>query len=211
MHYRNGREAKNGDKVIQLGMSGDPARLIQAFGVLHGATPGNDFCNGYIAPVQNTVLGACMCDCLHVDDVGELIAQREWGHRPDVDPDYGFIVYEASSEHGRRTVSALGGPGVGNARRDYVVRWENSAGTTGRNLGFFRFQEGAIKEAGVNGLHIEDLLAIARSRLQDFQSSKFACDENARALAGIEAAIAALEERTTRRTREGTEGTHSGA
>lgn len=44
MHYRNGREAKNGDKVIQLDFSGN----ITALGVLHSATPGNDYCNGVV-------------------------------------------------------------------------------------------------------------------------------------------------------------------
>jgi hypothetical protein len=41
MHYRNGREAKNGDKVVKL-----EGGKIVAFGVLHSATPGNDYCNG---------------------------------------------------------------------------------------------------------------------------------------------------------------------
>lgn len=71
MHYRNGREARNGDAIVQLGNGGK----ITALGVLHGATSGNDFCNGYIAPVQNPVTGACMVDCLHADDVAALLAQ----------------------------------------------------------------------------------------------------------------------------------------
>ncbi len=53
MHYRNGREAKNGDKVIQLTTSG-PAKIV-SLGILHDATPGNDFCNGSIAPVLTSV------------------------------------------------------------------------------------------------------------------------------------------------------------
>jgi hypothetical protein len=48
MHYRNGREARNGDKIVKLDHKGE----VVAFGVLHSATPGNDYCNGYIAPVQ---------------------------------------------------------------------------------------------------------------------------------------------------------------
>jgi len=70
MHYRNGREAKNGDRVVQLGGKGGE---VVAIGVLHGATPGNDYCNGMIAPVQPTNQGACLADCLHVDDVAELL------------------------------------------------------------------------------------------------------------------------------------------
>jgi hypothetical protein len=82
MHYRNGREAKNGDKVIQLGMSGPAAGQVQAVGVLYGAVPGQDYCNGSIAPVQQAVIGACLCDCLHVDDVAAMLAEKGLDKRP---------------------------------------------------------------------------------------------------------------------------------
>jgi hypothetical protein len=77
MHYRNGREAKNGDKVVKL-----EGGKIVAFGVLHSATPGNDYCNGNIAVVQPTNEGACMVDCLHVDDVAALLADSKLDGRP---------------------------------------------------------------------------------------------------------------------------------
>lgn len=80
MHYRNGREAKNGDKIIKLNMSGECSML--AFGVLHSATPGNDYCNGSIAPIQSATEGACMVDCLHVDDVIALLAAAGLDKRP---------------------------------------------------------------------------------------------------------------------------------
>ena len=38
-------------------------------------TPGNDFCNGQIAPIIGPT-GACMCDCLHVDDLKEILAEK---------------------------------------------------------------------------------------------------------------------------------------
>lgn len=78
MHYRNGREAKNGDKIIQIDHNGN----VSAFGVLHSATPGNDYCNGTIAPVQDVRTGACMCDCLHIDDVAALLAEKGLDKRP---------------------------------------------------------------------------------------------------------------------------------
>jgi hypothetical protein len=80
MHYRNGREAKNGDKIVSLGFNGGK---IEAFGVLHSATPGNDYCNGNIAIVQDTRAGACMCDCIHVDDLAELIKAAGLDKRPE--------------------------------------------------------------------------------------------------------------------------------
>lgn len=81
MHYRNGREAKNGDRVIQIGGYGDGTQIV-ALGVLHSAAPGNDYCNGSIAPIQNAVTGACMCDCLHIDDVAELLKEKGLDKRP---------------------------------------------------------------------------------------------------------------------------------
>ena len=80
MHYRNGREAKNGDKIVKLGGYGTSAQ-ITAFGVLHDATPGNDFCNGNIAPVLND-LGACLCDCLHIDDLAAILKEHGLDVRP---------------------------------------------------------------------------------------------------------------------------------
>lgn len=79
MHYRNGREAKNGDIVIQIGFDGK----INGLGVLHSAVPGNDYCNGMIAPIQPANLGACMCDCLHIDDVAEMLAAQGLDKRPE--------------------------------------------------------------------------------------------------------------------------------
>lgn len=78
MHYRNGREAKNGDKVVKLSFEGGQ---IVSFGVLHSATPGNDYCNGSIAPITNDT-GACMVDCLHVDDVAAMLKEKGLDKRP---------------------------------------------------------------------------------------------------------------------------------
>jgi hypothetical protein len=77
MHYRNGREAKNGDVAVKI----ENGKII-AVGVLHGATPGQDYCNGYLAPVQNTKEIACMVDCLHVDDVAALLKEKGLDVRP---------------------------------------------------------------------------------------------------------------------------------
>jgi hypothetical protein len=78
MHYRNGREAKNGDKIVRL--SGGK---VEAFGVLHSAVPGNDYCNGNIAVVQSANEYACMCDCVHVDDLAEILAEKGLDKRPE--------------------------------------------------------------------------------------------------------------------------------
>ncbi len=84
MHYRNGREAKNGDKVIQLtiGSDGFPVK-VTAIGVLYDAVPGNDYCNGMIAStIGGPPVGACICDCIHADDLAELLKEKGLDKRP---------------------------------------------------------------------------------------------------------------------------------
>jgi len=79
MHYRNGREAKNGDKVVQLNSCGE----IGAIGVLFDAKPGNDYCNGHIAPtLPGSTCGACLCDCIHADDLAAILKEKVLDKRP---------------------------------------------------------------------------------------------------------------------------------
>lgn len=81
MHYRNGRAAQNGDKIVQIGGYGSGAEIV-AVGVLHSAVPGNDHCNGSIAPIQAMNTSACLCDCLHLDDVAEMLKEKGLDKRP---------------------------------------------------------------------------------------------------------------------------------
>ena len=78
MHYRNGREAKNGDKIIQI----DHMGKVTHFGILHDATPGNDYCNGQIAEIQPSSHGACMIDCLHIEDIESMLKEKGFEKRP---------------------------------------------------------------------------------------------------------------------------------
>jgi hypothetical protein len=83
MYYRNGREAHNGDKIIPLAGYGSGKVNINAIGILFDAMAGNDYCNGNIASILGgPVVGACMCDCLHLDDVAELLVAAGLDKRP---------------------------------------------------------------------------------------------------------------------------------
>ncbi len=84
MHYRNGRAAHNGDKVVSLaGYGGSGPVHINAIGILFDAKPGNDYCNGTIAPILGgPVVSACLVDCLHYDDVAALIVEKGLDQRP---------------------------------------------------------------------------------------------------------------------------------
>ena len=84
MHYRNGREAKNGDKVVSLAGYGSGSVNINGIGILFDAVAGNDYCNGSIAPtLGGQVISACICDCLHYDDVATLIVDAGLHRRPE--------------------------------------------------------------------------------------------------------------------------------
>lgn len=59
MHYKNGREAKAGDKVISpYGM-----------GILHSVTAQSTTCNGRLAEISQSDPYVTLSECLHADDV----------------------------------------------------------------------------------------------------------------------------------------------
>ena len=71
------------------------------------------------------------------------------------------------------------------------------------------FQEGPIKECGVNGVCNEDLINMVIDRLEHFQNSDFKCRENALAITALEEALLWLRKRTMGREQRGVEGTHA--
>ena len=71
------------------------------------------------------------------------------------------------------------------------------------------FQDGPIKESGVNGIMDENLIAIVIDRLRGFQTGPFKCRENAIALTKLEESLMWLKERTRGREVRGVEGTHT--
>ena len=89
----------------------------------------------------------------------------------------------------------------------YICRAVDKADTPAGEFGFVQFQNGPIKEAGVNGCHHEDLLAIVIHRLQAFQLGDFKCSENALAIEKLEEATHCLNQRTEARQKRGIEGT----
>ncbi len=68
MHYKNGREAKNGDKVILISQYGSPPIV----GILYDAVAGNDTCNGRIAATASNDPMPNLQECLHIDDVAAV-------------------------------------------------------------------------------------------------------------------------------------------
>jgi hypothetical protein len=96
-------------------------------------------------------------------------------------------------------IKVLDEPGPGGACHHYEI---SGVGPTID----IRFQKGAIREAGINGISNEALLAIVLDRLASFQAGPFACRENADALLATNAALDRLMSRTRARIKQGVEG-----
>ncbi len=112
---------------------------------------------------------------------------------------------------GYTEVQVLDEKGQGNANHEYAIVEVAPPESTEplRFLGTVSFQNGPIKEFGVNGVTNEDLLAIVVDRLRGFQSGEFACNANQHALAHTENAFTALFGRTKEREARGVEGTNT--
>lgn len=59
-----------------------------------------------------------------------------------------------------------------------------------------------------NGAFVETIIAIAKDRLEFYQQSKFACQENEEAINFLESALKILDARTRAREEREVEGTH---
>lgn len=98
-------------------------------------------------------------------------------------------------------------PGEGGACHEYYLSPAITfADEIAGGFGNIRFQNGPVKENGVNGCHQEDLLAIVIDRLEHFQAGDFKCRENALALTKIQEALRWLQHRTAARVDRGVEG-----
>ena len=74
-------------------------------------------------------------------------------------------------------------------------------------VGLVHFQEGPIKECGVNGVANEDLLGMVLARLEGFQKSEYKCKENAEAIKCLQKTLGWLRKRTNARVARKVEGT----
>lgn len=68
------------------------------------------------------------------------------------------------------------------------------------------FQNGGLKEVGVNGITDQALIAIVLDRLRSFNDGQFRCRENSVAITKLEEALMWLEKRGNDRAKRGVEG-----
>ena len=104
----------------------------------------------------------------------------------------GFFSEQWTDENGNPAGGVTSGKG-------FTISWQN--GPLGK--------EGAPERREPNGAFVEDVIDAAIDRIQFYQSSKFACPENAEALEHLAEAANVLDRRTTRRQTKGIEGTHA--
>lgn len=89
----------------------------------------------------------------------------------------------------------------------------NPAGGSTRGVGIaIDWQDGPLgrdpDRTEPNGAFVEGVIQSAIGRLEYYQKSKFACNENASALGCLRSALSYLESRTSKREERGVEGTH---
>ena len=86
-------------------------------------------------------------------------------------------------------------------------KWTNKL--TGEVINKIDFQEGPIKEVGINGVTEEDLLLMIIARLESFQCSEFKCIENEEAIVSLREALISMNYRRIKRIKRGVEGTNN--
>ena len=83
--------------------------------------------------------------------------------------------------------------------------WDQAQWTTPASDSVLKFQNGPIREHGVNGVQIDDVLKVCLARVKMLNKS-FPCRENALSITKLQEAIFWQQERTAQRTLEGVEG-----
>lgn len=115
-----------------------------------------------------------------------------------------LISHLVSGQASDLKIAAVDERGHGNANHEYVV---TSNDENDDLVAMIKFQNGPVKEHGINGVTNEALLAVVKDRLEGFQSGSFACAENQTALEHVDAALDSLKSRTQKRLNQGVEGT----
>lgn len=106
------------------------------------------------------------------------------------------------------TVAAMDEPDpkAGGACHEYAIMLSPVGGAPGHVL---KFQHGPVKDAGINGITDQALIAIILDRWRAFQRSKWANRETAVSITKLEEALMWQHKRTLDREKRGVEGTNS--
>ena len=117
-----------------------------------------------------------------------------------------ITTHRAGSELGEAVeITILDEKGQGGAHHEYEICLH---GTDGETCIPIWFQNGPIKEAGLNGIPDEALLAILINRARGFATGPYGSHDNDMALAALQMAMHFKQKRTIERIARGVEGTH---
>lgn len=125
-------------------------------------------------------------------------------------------IVEGDILQNQLTLRVTDQPGAGGANHRYEItgfdtktnpsRFDKDGYSSSFSRMIVLFQNGPIKEAGVNGITQEVLLAIVIDRLRSFQAGPFHSEANSLALKHCELALFNLQARTRDRIARGVEG-----
>lgn len=197
--YRDGREAKVKDRVFFKNSAGklDTGEVcgLQSDGIIIRQATGE------------TKVPAG--EAIHIDDHNAMPeAPAPVDPAPDAVPTREIGTHKVNEANDAIDILVMDEPGAGGANHEYLLVLRSPAGPVLRATPI-SFQNGPIREAGVNGLTQEALLAVVIDRLECFQAGPYKCKENEDALSMIKGGLTCLMKRTRRRVTEGTEGTHA--
>lgn len=117
-------------------------------------------------------------------------------------------IVEGDSANHQLKIIVSDEPGAGGANHAYAICWPGPVSGGPDDACYVNFQNGPIKEAGLNGITQEALLAIVIDRLERFQAGPFRSGYNHEALEHCRLALSFLQQRTRDRLARGVEGTH---
>jgi hypothetical protein len=100
-----------------------------------------------------------------------------------------FEKENRSDENGNPTGGSISGVGL-------AIDWQDGPLGRGKN------------RAEPNGAFVETVIAAAKSRLEFYQESKFACEYNENAILALQLALNVLNQRTIDREKRQVEGEH---
>lgn len=119
-------------------------------------------------------------------------------------------ILEGDSSNHQLEIEAQDAPGQGGANHLYRVTGFDASPNASNPLSghnfteqWILFQNGPIKEFGVNGITQEALLAIVIDRLRSFQAGPFACEANQKAMDHAMLSLSFLQDRTRQRIARG--------
>lgn len=136
--------------------------------------------------------------------MGLTFCQRDYGEK---DGSFGKLNPDYAKRQADRVCQCLNELFDAYDTSKHPCTADEAAARVTRPFVHVQFQNGTVRDKGINGVQVEDVVEIARQRLAHLNRAPNACRENALALTKLEEANMWLERRTKLRQQQGVEGT----